>query len=189
MTEFSASQVPATGLRNISQSLGLRNGAVIFISGFHAQATVSEYVHHLLRLHSGLRGRVQQFSCRDDPNDIVEQVMRADGPVTLVGNSLGAATAVDVAARSRRIHTLMTLAPVGSLRTDFRAIAASVSAWVNLKTPVGIADVVALSLSQGNIGPWGHGPEPYATRFIDSPLGHAEFWPQMDSVAATGFGV
>lgn len=115
--------------------------------------------------------------------------MKADGPVTLVGNSLGAATAVDVAVKSRRVHTLMTLAPVGSLQIDFRTIAASVSAWINLKTPLGIADVVALSLSQGNIGPWGHGPETHATHFIDSPLGHAEFWPQMDVVAAMGFGI
>jgi pimeloyl-ACP methyl ester carboxylesterase len=184
--ELPASQSPITGLHNISPSPGQ---AVIFVSGFHAQATVLEYVHHLLRLRPGLLGRVQQFSCRDEPNVIVEQVMKADGPVTLVGNSLGAATAVDVAVKSRRVHTLMTLAPVGSLQVDFRTIAASVSAWINLKTPLGIADVVALSLSQGNIGPWGHGPEPHATRFIDSPLGHAEFWPQMDAVAALGFGI
>jgi pimeloyl-ACP methyl ester carboxylesterase len=177
--------VPATQLRNNSRS----DGAVIFISGFHAKATVREYVHHLLRLRPGLSGQVQQFSCRDDSSRIVEQVMRVGGPVTLVGNSLGAATAAEVAMKSGRIHTLMTLAPVGSLQIDFRSLAASVSAWINLKTPVGIADVAAMSLSQGHIGPWGHGPEPHATRFIDSPLGHAEFWPQMDAVSAMGFGI
>ena len=165
------------------------DGSVIFVSGFHAMATVREYVGYLLRLRPGLQGRVQQFSCRDDPSDVVEYVMRAGGPVTLIGNSLGAATAAEVAIRSRRVHTLMTLAPVGSLQIDFRGIAASVSVWINLKTPSGLADVAALSLSQGHIGPWGYGPEPHATQFIDSPLGHAEFWPQMDAVAATGFGV
>jgi hypothetical protein len=165
------------------------SGAVIFICGFHARATIREYVHHLLRLRPGLRERVQQFSCGDDPGMIVQQVVKADGPVTLVGNSLGAATAAEVAVQSQRIHTLITLAPVGSLQIDFRRLAASVSAWINLKAPSGIADVVALSLSQGHIGPWGYGPEPHATRFIDSPLGHAEFWPQMDAVAAAGFGI
>ena len=164
-------------------------GSVLFVSGFHAKATVREYVHHLLRQRPGLNGRVEQFSCRDDPNDVVEYVMRADGPITLVGNSLGAATAAEAAVRSRRVHTLMTLAPVGSLQIDFGAIAASVSAWINLKTPAGIADFAALSLSQGHIGPWGYGPEPHATCFIDSSLGHAEFWPQMDAVTAAGFGV
>jgi pimeloyl-ACP methyl ester carboxylesterase len=164
-----------------------RESAVIFVSGFHAKATVREYVHHLLRLRPGLR--IQQFSCLDDPKDIVEQVAKADGPVILIGNSLGAATAAEVAIHSRHIDTLITLAPVGSLRIDFRAVAASVSAWINLKTPPGIADAVAMSLSQGHIGPWGYGPEPHATHFIDSPLGHAEFWPQMDAVAATGFGI
>jgi len=162
---------------------------VIFVGGFHAGATIREYVHHLLRLRPGLHGRVVLFSCRHEPEDIVERVIKSDGPVILVGNSLGAATAADVAVQSRRIDTLITLAPVGSLRIDFGAIAASVSAWVNLKTPAGIADAVALSLSQGHIGPWGYGPEPHATRFIDSPLGHAEFWPQMDAVAAAGFGI
>lgn len=161
----------------------------IFISGFHAKRTVREYVHHLLRLRPALRGRVQLFSCRDDPKDIVEQVTKADGPVILIGNSLGAATAAEVAVQSRRIDTLITLAPVGSLRANFRGIAASVPAWINLRTPAGIADAVALSLSQGHIGPWGYGPEPHTTRFIDSPLGHAEFWPQMDAVAAAGFGI
>ena len=165
------------------------DGPVIFVSGFHAMATVREYVDYLLRLRPGLQGRVQQFSCRDDPNDVVEYVMRADGPITLVGNSLGAATAAEAAVRSRRVHTLITLAPVGSLQIDFGAIAASVSAWINLKTPAGIADFAALSLSQGHIGPWGYGPEPHATCFIDSSLGHAEFWPQMDAVTAAGFGV
>ena len=189
MTKLPASQMPATRLRNISPSPGQTADAVIFISGFHAKRAVREYVHHLLSLRPGLRGRVQQFSCRDDPNDIVEQVAKAEGLVTLVGNSLGAASAAEVAVRSRRIDTLITLAPVGSLQIDFRGIAASVSAWINLKTPAGIADVVALSLSQGHIGPWGYGPESYATRFIDSQLGHAQFWPQMDAVAATGFGV
>jgi len=150
---------------------------------------VGEYVLHLLRLRPGLQERVRQFSCQDDPNRIIEHVMKCDGPVTLVGNSLGAATAADVAVRSRRIHTLMTLAPVGSLQIDFCAIAASVSAWINLKTPVGMADLAALSLSQGRIGPWGCGPLPHATEFIDSALGHAEFWPQMDAVAAAGFGI
>lgn len=165
------------------------SGDVIFICGFHARATVREYVDHLLRLRPGLRERVQQFSCGDDPATIVQQLVKADGPVTLVGNSLGAATAAEVAVQSRRIHTLITLAPVGSLQIDFRGLAACVSAWINLKTPAGIADVAALSLSQGHIGPWGYGPEPHATRFIDSPLGHAEFWPQMDAVAAAGFGI
>lgn len=177
--------MPASGPHNSSRE----QGAVIFISGFHAKATVGEYVHHLLRLRPGLCGRVQQFSCRDDPKDIAEQAARIDGPVTLVGNSLGAATAAEVAVQSRRIHTLITLAPVGSLQINFRSLAASVSAWINLRTPAGIADLAALSLSQGHIGPWGYGPEPHATRFIDSPLGHAEFWPQMDAVAATGFEI
>ncbi len=162
---------------------------MIFISGFNARRAVREYAHHLLRLRPGLRGRVQQFSCRDDPNDIAGQVTKADSRVILVGNSLGAATAAQVAVKSRRIHTLITLAPVGSLQIDFRTIATSVSSWANLKTPAGIADVVALSLSQGQIGPWGYGPEPHASCFIDSPLGHAQFWPQMDAVAAMGFGV
>jgi pimeloyl-ACP methyl ester carboxylesterase len=185
VTKRPTSKLSATHNGSRSQT----DGVVIFISGFHARATIREYVCHLLKLRPGLCGRVQQFSCRDDPNDIVEQVAKADGPVTLIGNSLGAATAADVAVQSRRIDTLITLAPVGSLQANFGAIAASVSAWINLKTPAGIADVVALSLSQGQIGPWGYGPEPHATRFIDSPLGHAEFWPQMDAVAAIGFGI
>jgi pimeloyl-ACP methyl ester carboxylesterase len=187
VTTRPTSQVPATGPHDGSRPQ--TEGVVIFVSGFHARATVREYVHHLLMLRPGLCGRVQQFSCRDDPDGIAKQVAQADGPVTLVGNSLGAATAAAVAVQSRRVHTLMTLAPVGSLQVDFGAIATSVSAWINLKTPAGIADVVALSLSQGQIGPWGYGPEPHATRFIDSPLGHAEFWPQMDAVAAMGFGI
>lgn len=174
VTKRPTSQLPATG--------SWSKGVIIFVSGFHAKATVGEYVHHLLDLRPALCGRVQQFSCRDNPKDIIEQVAKADGPVTLVGNSLGAATAAAVAVQSRHVHTLITLAPVGSLQIDFGAIAASVSAWINLKTPAGIADVVALSLSQGQIGPWGYGPEPHATQFIDSPLGHAEFWPQMDAV-------
>jgi len=171
-----------TGLR----SPECRGGAVIFVGGFNAGQAVRTYIHHLLKLRPGLRERVQQFSCRDNPDHIVKQVVSADGPVTLVGNSLGAATAAEVAMRSRLVHTLVTLAPVGPLQIDFRGLAASVSAWINLKTPVGIADVAALSLSQGNIGPWGYGPEPHATRFIDSQIGHAEFWPQMDAVVTAG---
>jgi len=184
MTYGPTSQLSAGALHNCS---ALRARPVIFISGFHAAATVREYVCHLLKLRPGLQ--VQQFSCRHAPVDIAGQVEKADEPVILVGNSLGAAAAAEVAMRSKRVHTLITLAPVGSLRIDFRKLAASVSAWINLKTPAGIADVLALSLSQGQIGPWAYGPEPYATRFIDSPLGHAEFWPQMDAVAAMGFGI
>jgi hypothetical protein len=190
VTKISAIRAQPTLLHNISlSSVRAGTGTVIFINGFRARATVGEYVHHLLNLRPGLHGRVQQFSCRDDPKDIARHVMEADGPVTLIGNSLGAASAAEVAIQSRCVRTLFTLAPVGSLRIDFGALATSVSAWINLKTPAGIADAVALSLSQGNIGPWGYGPEPYATRFIDSPLGHAEFWPQMDAVAAAGFEV
>jgi pimeloyl-ACP methyl ester carboxylesterase len=174
--------MPHTGLR----SPECRDSAVIFIGGFNAGQAVRAYIDHLLKLRPNLRERVQQFSCRDNPDHIVKQVISADGPVTLVGNSLGAATAAEVAVRSRQVQALVTLAPVGSFQIDFCAIAASVSAWINLKTPVGIADLAALSLSQGCIGPWGYGPEPHATRFIDSHLGHAEFWPQMDAVVTAG---
>jgi pimeloyl-ACP methyl ester carboxylesterase len=186
-TNFTLREMPTAALRHGPEQLRKTAGPIIFISGFHAHGTIREYVDHLLRQRPD--GRVRQFSCRDDIETIVEHLKGIDGPVTLVGNSLGAASAAEVAVRSGRVQTLLTLAPVGSLQADFRTIAASVSAWINLKTPAGLADFTALALSQGRIGPWGYGPEPYATRFIDSPLGHAEFWPQMDAVAAIGFGV
>jgi len=74
--------MPHTGL----QSPERRDGAVIFVGGFNAGQAVRTYIHHLLKLRPGLRERVQQFSCRDNPDHIVKQLVSADGPVTLVGN-------------------------------------------------------------------------------------------------------
>lgn len=146
---------------------------------------MNEYINHLLQIRSDLRGHVQEFSYQDNLDDIIKYAEGLDGPITLIGNSLGAGVAAEVAVECDCIDTLVTLAPVGSLTVDYGQIANSVSTWIDLRTSFGIADFAALGLSGGSIGPWGYGPQPYASTFINSPLGHAQFWPQMD--AACGY--
>lgn len=170
--------VPAPHLHDDADS-------VIFIHGFNASATVGEYVCHLLSHRPGLLGHVKQFSHRVKAEEIARYIDGVDGRITLIGNSLGAGCAAEVAVKSGRVNTLVTLAPVGFLGADYGRIAACVSNWIALRTPFGIADLAALVLSQGYFGPWGYGPEAYATTFIDSSLGHAQFWNQMD--VACGF--
>jgi RHS repeat-associated protein len=158
---------------------------VIFINGFDAQGTVNEYIDHLLQNRPDLRGHVSEFSYLDNLDDIVKYAKGLSGPITLIGNSLGAANAAQIAVACGCVTTLVTLAPVGPLDVDYSQIADSVTTWIDLRTPIGIADVTALFLSHGSNGPWGYGPQSYATTFIDSSLGHAQFWNQMD--AACGY--
>ncbi len=167
--------------------LGASDDPIVFINGFNAQGTVGAYIDHLLADRPELKGKWREFSYQDSLDDVLEYLRNLQGPITLIGNSLGGGNAADAALECQCVTTLVTLDPVGRLDYDWSAIRHSVDAWIDLRTPFGLADFAAEYLTQGIVSPWGDLPKPYVTKFIDNPPGisHAEFWPQMD--IACGF--
>ncbi|HEY4943245.1 MAG TPA: RHS repeat-associated core domain-containing protein, partial [Rhizomicrobium sp.] len=155
---------------------------VIFINGFNAQGSVNAYINNLLQNRPELIGRVAEYSYLDSVDSIVKYAESLSGKIVLIANSLGAGHAALVVIDCHCITTLITLAPVAVLQTNFAQIANNVRTWIDMETPLGSADITALTVSLGNIGPWGDGPRPYVTTFISNPPGisHADFWPQMD---------
>ena len=151
----------------------------IFISGFNAARAVEDYIGHLLSSRPELDGRWTRFSWWDSPARIAAHVSRLDGPVTLIGNSLGGGRAAQVAVASKT-DLLVTIDPFGRRDADLARVAAHAPRWLNIGAPKDWLGHLIEPLSAGRLTRWGDRVEPHASHTLHSARRHAEFWPLMD---------
>jgi pimeloyl-ACP methyl ester carboxylesterase len=92
--------------------------------------------------------------------------------INLIGHSYGGDTAADIAGIiPNKIHTLITIDPVGRSDPDFKQVRKNTKIWINV-------NAVSSAISGGDIaalagGMWNDSPEGYADIHIRAPYTHA----------------
>jgi pimeloyl-ACP methyl ester carboxylesterase len=161
---------------------------IVVINGFNAASTVAYYFRRLVQVHPEYKGHIYQFSWEDfyifgetdEIEDFIKTLSR-EGPVTLIGNSLGGPIAALLAEDCRCVTTLVTLDPVGWYLPswEYDDIKDSVTHWIDVYTTrITLAPNLDRLLSGLTSGPWGSAP-PGA---IPMDVAHADFYAQMEAV-------